>query len=487
MRRHQLVLPLMLASILLLLAFQVFWLHKVYNEQYELLQKESGRLFAKVVVDVQDSILQRWLKEQLPGQRDSVRVSLMHFEGAEEGKRFIERRGTKMLFRDSAAGLPPAEGNKTVKVVVDSLERQAWLPGFLQSVILRVQVEDSASVLHLAGLDSIRLDERIAAVFGDSLEQSLGRLPFTVHGNGERPPAGERYLATQEAPGILPGQPFYQAFLYSYVPFLLKRIMPQFLFALLLSSLTIAAFVLIYRNLKQQQRLAEMRSGLISNITHELKTPIATVSVAMEALENFNALNDPARTREYLNISRSELNRLSILVDKVLKMAAFEQKGLELQPETLDLKQLAEETLSYLKVHFEKTGAEVQFLCQGEDFTLRADRIHLTNVLYNLIDNALKYSAGKPRIELRLQQEANVIWMSVKDHGLGIPPEYQARIFDKFFRVPRGDEHDAKGYGLGLSYVAKVVEKHNGKITVESKPGEGSRFTITLPGTHERN
>ena len=279
----------------------------------------------------------------------------------------------------------------------------------------------------------------------------------------------------------------YQAFLFRYVPFLLQRIAPQILFALLLSSLTITAFLLIYRNLQQQQRLAEMRSGLISNITHELKTPIATVSVAMEALENFNALNNPERTREYLNISRSELNRLSILVDKVLKMAAFEQQGMEIQPETLDLRLLTEETLSYLKVHFDKAGAQVQLAVEGGDFTLEADRIHLTNVIYNLIDNALKYSTEQPRIELYLQNGQDRIQLSVQDSGLGIPPEYHGRIFDKFFRVPRGDEHDIKGYGLGLSYVAKVMEKHQGTIDVQSRPGAGSRFTITLPRTHGKH
>ncbi|MCB0546307.1 MAG: GHKL domain-containing protein [Phaeodactylibacter sp.] len=479
--------PLMLASILLLLAFQAFWLHKVYEEQYELLQKESSRLFAKAVVNVQDSILQNWLSTQLSSRSDSVHLTFMHLE--EEGIKphIVERRDTRIILRDSTGSHFPDNGQKMIKVVADSFDRQAWLPGFLQSVILKVQVEDSTGILSIAGIDSTQVNERIAEVFGDSLERSLARLPFTILGDGERPPDGNYYLATQEAPGILPLVDSYQAFLFRYVPFLLQRIAPQILFALLLSSLTITAFLLIYRNLQQQQRLAEMRSGLISNITHELKTPIATVSVAMEALENFNALNNPERTREYLNISRSELNRLSILVDKVLKMAAFEQQGMEIQPETLDLRLLTEETLSYLKVHFDKAGAQVQLAVEGGDFTLEADRIHLTNVIYNLIDNALKYSTEQPRIELYLQNGQDRIQLSVQDSGLGIPPEYHGRIFDKFFRVPRGDEHDIKGYGLGLSYVAKVMEKHQGTIDVQSRPGAGSRFTITLPRTHGKH
>ncbi|MCB0580326.1 MAG: GHKL domain-containing protein, partial [Phaeodactylibacter sp.] len=354
-------------------------------------------------------------------------------------------------------------------------------PGLLQSVILKVQSRDSSGLLPFEKVDSSLLTSRIAAAFRDSLEKNGSPLPFSIVNPEQNSREEQAAIVTATASSILPSSPGYQARLSDYRPYLLKKISPQILFSLLLVSLTVGAFLLIYRNLQQQQRLAEMRSGLISNITHELKTPIATVSVAMEALENFNALNDPARTREYLDISRSELNRLSILVDKVLKTAAFEQQGLELQPETLDLRQLTEETLSYLKVHFEKTGAGVRLACEGEDFTLQADRIHLTNVLYNLIDNALKYSTGKPQIEIRLQNGPEELQLSVKDAGLGIPPEYQSRIFDKFFRVPQGDEHDIKGYGLGLSYVAKVVDKHHGRITVQSAPGKGSRFMVFLP------
>ena len=216
-------------------------------------------------------------------------------------------------------------------------------------------------------------------------------------------------------------------------------------------------------------------------MTHELKTPLATVGVALEALQSFGADRDPEQTREYLAISRQELDRLSMLVDKVLKTALFEQQSLALTPEPLDAAELIQQVLGTLKPQLEKYGAECQYVAEGADFGLRADRVHLTNVLYNLLDNALKYSQGTPVIILRLREDATHIRLEVLDEGIGIPELYQQKIFEKFFRVPSGDVHNVKGYGLGLSYVASVVRQHGGSIAVESTLGHGSRFTIRLP------
>jgi signal transduction histidine kinase len=260
---------------------------------------------------------------------------------------------------------------------------------------------------------------------------------------------------------------------------------PQFLFSFLLLGSVSLAFLLIYQALLRQRRLTRLKNEFISNITHELKTPITTVGVAIEALKDFQALQDPEKTREYLDISRQELNRLSMMVDKVLKMSLFEQKEPVLKTETLDMEQLIREILNTLQLQFEKSSARVRFQTEGEVFLLEADRIHLTSVIYNLIENALKYSPGKPEIDLLLQSRNGKIILSIRDQGLGIPPEYQQKIFEKFFRVPSGNTHNTKGHGLGLAYVAGVVEKHGGTIQVESREGQGSVFRLELPGKEE--
>ena len=266
-----------------------------------------------------------------------------------------------------------------------------------------------------------------------------------------------------------------------YKSYLLQGMTPHILFSLFLYSCIALAFFLIYRNFREQQRLTQLKNDFISNITHELKTPITTVGVAIEALSNFNALQDPRRTQEYLDISKNELQRLSILVDKVLKMSLFEQAEPELKFEAIDLKILIDEIQNSMKLQFEKLRAQFDFILKGNHFLVRGDRIHLTSVIYNLIDNALKYSQEQPKISIELENQDQQICMSVRDQGMGIANEYQDKIFDKFFRIPAGDTHDVKGHGLGLSYVASVIKKHNGSINLDSQPGKGSCFTIHLP------
>ena len=251
--------------------------------------------------------------------------------------------------------------------------------------------------------------------------------------------------------------------------------------SVLLVAFIAITFLFLYRNLLSQRRLALIKNDFISNITHELKTPIATVNVAIEALRNFDALQSPERTKEYLDISAAELQRLSLLVDKVLKLSMFENKEIELQKENFDLKQLIDEVIYTMRLQFEKQGATISFKSMGPVFMINADRLHVTSVIYNLFDNALKYSKGNPIIEVELASLSNEMILSVADNGIGIAPDYANKIFDKFFRVPSGDHHNIKGYGLGLSYAAEVVRKHHGTIELETELGKGSKFIVKLP------
>jgi len=262
--------------------------------------------------------------------------------------------------------------------------------------------------------------------------------------------------------------------------YLVKKLISPILFSLFLVGVTVFSFVLLYRNLQRQRKLTEIKNEFISNITHELKTPIATVGVAIEALRNFNAINDPQRTKEYLDISQNELQRLSLLVDKVLKLSMFEKKEIELKYEFLDLKGVVDEVVSSMRLQIEKNHATVSINTEG-DTHLQADRLHLLSVVFNLLDNALKYGNGNTAIKFELKGKENEVELSVADNGIGISQEYKDKVFEKFFRVPLGNTHNTKGYGLGLSYVAHVIQRHKGKIEVESQPGLGSKFIITLP------
>jgi two-component system phosphate regulon sensor histidine kinase PhoR len=307
-------------------------------------------------------------------------------------------------------------------------------------------------------------------------EQNLS-VPFTIvrmEGRGTRGPTFNEVTVGFAKPVT------YKLQLGNTFPYLIKRISAPILFSVILLGITIFCFVLLYKTLLRQQRLAALKNEFISNITHELKTPIATVGVAIEALKSFNAIQDPLRTKEYLDISSNELQRLSLLVDKVLKLSMFEKKEIDLKYESLNLKDVVEEVTSSLRLQLEKNHARVSIAQEG-DLNMRGDKLHLQSVIFNLLDNAIKYSKGEPSIQIELKEKENDIMMSVTDNGIGIPPEYKEKIFDKFFRIPHGDTHNAKGYGLGLSYVAHVVQKHKGVISVESQAGIGTKFIITLP------
>ncbi len=267
--------------------------------------------------------------------------------------------------------------------------------------------------------------------------------------------------------------------------YLFRKIIPSFLMSSILFGMIALSFFMINKTLRSQRKLNEMKAAFVSNMTHELKTPIATVGVALEALSDFGAIEDVNKRKEYLDISKHELNRLEILVDKVMQMSNYEGGDLELERESVDLKTLIEQIIKSMDLHFVKNDVSLDFESYGDDFTVHGDPIHLTNVIYNLMDNAIKYSGQSPEISLNLNSSHNMIRIAVSDKGEGISKEYISKIFDRFFRVPSQDTHDVKGHGIGLHYVKEIIEKHQGTIRVESKIDEGTTFFIKIPTSNE--
>jgi two-component system phosphate regulon sensor histidine kinase PhoR len=247
----------------------------------------------------------------------------------------------------------------------------------------------------------------------------------------------------------------------------------------LLLLFTSGCFVLVLHTMVAQRKLAEAKNDFINNMTHELKTPLTTVSAAVETLERFGPLADPQKLKAYFHISRTELRRLSDLVDKVLTIATKEHQALTLHPEPLHPAELVQAAIHRYQFHASKpVHFEVEI---APTDVVQADRLHLDGVINNLIDNAIKYSKEQVTIALRGRHTAGGWQLTVQDDGLGIASGYQAAVFDRFFRVPTGNLHPVKGFGLGLYYVRQVMERHGGRITVRSEPGRGSAFTLWLP------
>lgn len=232
----------------------------------------------------------------------------------------------------------------------------------------------------------------------------------------------------------------------------------------------------------RQKRLSEVKTDFINNMTHELKTPISTISLSSEMLMRINLDEENQdKIRKYASIIFKENKRLENQVERVLNVAKLDKDKVILDKELFNVHELLAEVKENFEFNQTEIGGVIELQCEAEQFQIQADSVHLTNVIYNLLDNAIKYCDGKAKIHILTKNDKNGLILEVTDNGIGIKKENLKLIFDKFYRVPTGNIHDVKGFGLGLYYVKLIIDAHNGKIEVKSTPGKGTSFTIFLP------
>lgn len=484
--RYKLSIPatafLIALSILLITAFQGYWLSKNYREEQKLFTSRTNILFRETIFRLQATKL----------KLDSTfSIHVTDREGVMGISSVLHER-----LRDSAVTIAQAKPAMIVAVKADD---QSAVPGKavhppIQEAYnvqyARTQNATSVRVFDfLTGVDSLRDSITINEVI-DRYAKALQREKIDAGFTVATVPVdtSRRYFAPfpddLENNIVTVGftKPIsYQVNFENNSWYLLRRISQPILISVLLLGVTIFSFLLLYRNLKQQRKLAQLKNDFISNMTHELKTPIATVNVAIEALRSFDVLDDRKTTHEYLDISAHEMQRLSLLVDKVLKLSMFENREIGLNKEQFDIREVARSVMSSMKLQFEKQRAVTTLQTTGNNFIVMADKLHLTSVLYNLLDNALKYSSKDPNILIHIIDHKQYLEIRVADNGIGIAKEYKSKIFEKFFRIPNGNRHNTKGYGLGLSYVSHIIQRHMGFIEVESELGKGSIFSVKIP------
>lgn len=244
---------------------------------------------------------------------------------------------------------------------------------------------------------------------------------------------------------------------------LLKRSFTEIFLSLLLSLSIISCLIILLKIIQKQKKIDEIKNDLISNITHEFKTPITTISAAIEGIKNFNAVDDKEKTTRYLDVSGQQLNKLKIMVEKLLETASLNTDKLNLNKEEIN-------SVELLKTNIEKhqiaTDKEIIFTANQEIILAHVDVFHFENAISNLIDNALKYGGNK--IEVAIVQTPKRIEITVEDNGLGIEKSQREKIFEQFYRIPKGNIHDVKGFGIGLYYAKKIIEKHNGTLELVS-------------------
>jgi len=254
---------------------------------------------------------------------------------------------------------------------------------------------------------------------------------------------------------------------------------------LLISLLFIFSIIFLYYKtvhiLLRQKKLADIKSDLINNITHEFKTPISTIALAAEALQEPEINKDKVAIEKYSAIIEQENQRLKNMVDSLLNTALLENGEYSLNKGKIDIHSMIQNLVSSNKLRLDTANAEIVLELRADNNEVIADKHHITNILNNILDNALKYSGDKPQVKISSYNTSDGISISVSDNGIGIDKYQQKKIFDMFYRVPTGDIQDVRGYGIGLSYVKKLVEAHCGTIAVESKLNKGTTFILYLP------
>jgi len=291
--------------------------------------------------------------------------------------------------------------------------------------------------------------------------------------------SGFRYL-------LFPGEIFSpQNLLMIYFPNERQYVITRIWFLLASSVVLILAiifsFTYVVTTVFKQKKLSEIKNDFINNMTHEFKTPISTISLACQALGDKDIAKNPAVYESYVSIIDEENNRLQGMAERILQSARLQKGEVVLKLEPINLHDVFRDAIQKVSMQIEKKGGKITMDLKAENSNIVADRVHITNIVFNILDNANKYTPWAPIIFIETRNINKGILFSIKDNGIGISSSNQKKVFDKLFRVPTGNVHDVKGFGLGLSYVKNVVEKHNGKITLDSELNKGSTFSVYLP------
>lgn len=444
---------LIFGSLSLLIIFLGLWLNKVYFDEKRALKREIDLMFMRSLRDSEKGLFNLNRHGKTPN---------------------IE---TITVRQDSLS--PPADG-KIKMIVVKSSDVRS-------SGIGNDTIENRESSIHISwqgkknkmndSCEDINIDDIFMKNF-DTLFQN-SKLPFDY----ELVPMNPGDSNKKSIFFFNPDKNFNRNLVLQnsdYQFYILKKMIPHICFALLLLGAVSFSFWMMYRNWKEQQRVLVLKNSFISNITHEFNSPITSIGLAIEAMQNSDFTVDVEKSKKYLAIAQVELKRLSNMVEKVLKISVLEENKTPFEFNKLDLKLLVENQINAFELQTTSLGGGLQFEVVGAHFNINGDETHLINVLHNLLENAIKYCKQPPKIQLYLKEENQHIRLKISDNGIGMAEEHLKHIFDKFYRIPTGNVHNVKGYGLGLSHVKEILDAHNATILVGSELGKGSDFEIVF-------
>lgn len=371
----------------------------------------------------------------------------------------------------------PTQAMQQINSVIDSIKRSL---ANADLNIPQIQDIDSAGLQDFKKLYEDELDTRsISAPFELAFMDSDGNIIISSNKDGLK----NIPLQTSKEPyGGIANSAYVQAAFLNADLYLLKSMMWILTITLTLIIIGISSLSFLLTTFFRQRKIAEIRNDFMNNMTHELKTPISSVGLALEMVLDEQKEFPEAKKKQYLRAAQNEVNRLTTLIDNVLNILSLEKSTIGINKQRIELTDFLARFKNQFTILLEHNNATLNITNKTQPIYAYADPIHLEHVLQNLLENAIKYNKQQaPLIEIKTEQNGDETLISISDNGQGIPDKYIDKVFDKFFRVPKGNVHDIKGYGLGLSYVKTIIELHGGNISVKSKENEGSTFYISLP------
>ncbi|MDP3312895.1 sensor histidine kinase KdpD [Lutibacter sp.] len=472
-------------TVVLTIGVQVYWNYKEY-------QVNKQHLVSKVQLSLDNSV-----EAYYANLTKSGIITLTSRDGKNSREKIdtivVKTNSRRGLRKQIDSTLQNIEKSNKKKPLIISNHRGSGFPFFgsntnfpknIDSLISKVAISISRDTLDLKKLDSY---------IGKELKRNHLSINYALKYNYEQWDENDsivkkstefkfenfpkNYLKTESKSTFLPHRSSLELFFINETALVLKKSLISILLSLLLSTCIIVIIFYLLKTIYKQKQLAEVKNDLINNITHEFKTPIATISTALEAMKSFNVLNDKVKTKKYIGIAHSQVDKLTMMVEKILETAALTHEELELKKIPHDIAQVLIETIEKYKLV--ANGKNITFINKTTNVLLQMDKFHLENAIGNVLDNALKY--GGNLIQINLEQINKNIEITIDDNGNGIPKSQKDRIFEQFYRIPTGDTHNVKGFGIGLYYSKKIIENHNGTIELIYNSKNSAQFKIKLP------
>ena len=515
-KKIKIIILLQLICLVVIIGFQIKWISNAYQlkkEQFdrttlEAMNKAVDKLSKQDVVafitsTIDDSgMVNKIITDKIDNLTDTLIQSLKFFDISEKNDKKTGEDKIKIIIKQDCCSIAiktdSLPGNLKTKTIINFSDKRDSLlqkpdnhqkDNFLKIVDQMVMEYTNRNTSVMQRIDKEELSRLLHQEFK---EQNIN-LPFLFQlssksesGDFEKSNKAETYKVNL-FPNDLINKPDYLLLKFNGKKnYIIQRLWIMLIASFLFSTVIVATFIYTILYIIKQKKLSDVKTDFINNMTHEFKTPIATISLASDAIINEKVINDKTQVEDFIRIIKEENQRMNTHVEHVLQMALLEKKEFNLKPENFDLHVLLNDAVSKIKLQAESRQGNINTDFTDKPLAINGDYNHLLNIFINLLENAIKYTATSPEISIKTIGYQQKVVVSVSDNGIGMSKEHLSKIFDKFYRVAKGNVHNVKGFGLGLSYVKAIVMAHNGTIKVKSELGKGSCFEVILPLTNTK-